>query len=88
MVHLPVMAPCCAGTPPPVSVIKLDDGVAVRVPPQVVLAYGSPGGTDTGATITPPGRVSLTLKPVSGELFVLVSVIVSVDNPFWLMMGG
>ena len=80
--------PCCAGTLPPVNVIEPDDGVAVRVPPQEVLAYGSPGGTDTGATITPGGRVSLTLKPVSGELFVLVSVIVSVDNPFWLMVGG
>ena len=57
------------------------------VPPaQVVMELG------TGATTTPlvvfPGRISVRETISSGLVILFVSVMVSVDNPFALTVGG
>ena len=65
-------------------------GVAVTLPPvQVVLGDGDGG---TGAITTPllrvPGKVSVRLTLSSWRVFVLVSVIVSVEMPSGLTVVG
>ena len=64
---------------PPVRVTTAEPGAAVRVPPQVVMAFG------TAATRTPlvavPGIVSVTETFVIGTLDVLNSVSVTVERP-------
>ena len=64
-----------------------DPGMAVTVPPvQVVLALG------VGATIIPsvvePGKSSVMEALINGEVFVLRRVMVNVDMPPGLTVGG
>ena len=81
-----MMPETCAGTIPPANVIVLDPPVAVRLPPQSVWAFGSE--LDAGAMMRFAGRESFKFKLVSMEVFVLVNVMVRVDKPFVLTMGG
>jgi len=60
---------------PPVNVNDVAATAGDHVPPQVVLAAGVP------ATCTPKGSESVNAAPVSGAVFVLVSVNVSVETP-------
>ena len=81
------MFPTCAGTVPPVIEIVWVPGAAVTTPPvQVVLALG------VGATISPlvgvPGKSSVMDALMSGEEFVFCKVIVNVEIPPGLTVGG
>ena len=64
-----------AGIVPPLNVNDVAAAAGAHVPPQVVLAAGVP------ATCTPDGSESVKAAPVSGTVFVLVRVKVSVDVP-------
>jgi len=76
MVQMPSTVPTLAGTPAlPLSVIVLAPALAVRVPPQLVEAFG------VGAMTIPPGSgESVRLKFVRATRFWLSSVIVRTDN--------
>lgn len=83
IVQMPSTVPTLAGTPAlPLSVIVPAPAVAVRLPPQLVEAFG------VGAMTTPPGSVSVRLKFVRATRFWLSSVIVKTDKPFWLIVDG
>ena len=88
MVQIPAMVPTCAGTIPPVSVIELAPASAVRLPPQLVLAFGAGATTTLFGELPIVASESVTFKLVSAEVFVLVSVIVSVEDPFGLIVVG
>ena len=81
------MFPACAGTVPPVIEIVWVPATAVTTPPtQVVLAFG------VGATIMPlvgvPGRLSVMDALIRGEAFVFCKVMVNVEIPPGLTIGG
>ena len=72
------------GIDPPVRLIELVPALAVKVPPQVLLVFG------TVATTMPDGNVSLTATPLSGRTLAagLVMVSISVEVPPWGMLFG
>ena len=74
-VHCPVSVPTVCGTAPPESENDPTPGVAVKVPPQLLLV--------TDCTTTPVGKLLVNASPFAIEVAELTSVIFSVE--VWLV---